>query len=70
MLEITTQLDEEGYKLRDVSVKGDSTATLLAQDSLHPVAEVIHQRIKEGSKPGVRRDGYKIGLSLEGGTVS
>jgi hypothetical protein len=31
------------------------------------VAEAIHRRIKEGSVPGQRNDGMKIGLALEGG---
>ena len=28
---------------------------------------MIHRRIQEGSKPGQRTDGLKIGLALEGG---
>ena len=31
------------------------------------VAEAIHRRIREGSQPGNRTDGLKIGLALEGG---
>jgi hypothetical protein len=37
--------------------------------SSHPVLHVMHQRLQDGSssRPGCRRDGYKLGLVVEGG---
>jgi predicted patatin/cPLA2 family phospholipase len=35
----------------------------------HPVPEVVFQRQKNGSLPGRRRDGLKIGLVIEGGAM-
>ncbi|KAM3571738.1 hypothetical protein VYU27_006217, partial [Nannochloropsis oceanica] len=64
---------EGGLRLRDLDVRGDSTATLLSSSSPsfsplpHPVAVAIHGRIASKSQPGARADGMKIGLSLEGG---
>ena len=29
--------------------------------------EVLQQRLQAGSKPGARRDGFKLGLAVEGG---
>jgi len=34
---------------------------------MHPVLELIHQRAEEGSQPGGRTDGRKLGLVVEGG---
>lgn len=34
---------------------------------MHPVLRLIHQRALEGSRPGSRRDGFKLGLAVEGG---
>ncbi|EWM23186.1 Acyl transferase/acyl hydrolase/lysophospholipase [Nannochloropsis gaditana] len=69
---------EGGLRLRDLDVRGDSTAALLSSSfppspspssspSFHPVAAAIHARIASRSTPGARTDGLKIGLSLEGG---
>ncbi len=33
----------------------------------HPVLELLHARVRSGSQPGERQDGYKIGLAIEGG---
>ena len=33
----------------------------------HPVLSVIRQRAREASRPGARRDGFKVGLCVEGG---
>ena len=33
----------------------------------HPVAEVLLERLGAGSQPGVRRDGHRVALVLEGG---
>lgn len=33
----------------------------------HPVAHLLHERIRSGSKPGQRSDGAKVGLAIEGG---
>lgn len=33
----------------------------------HPVAHLLHERIRAGSKPGQRSDGAKVGLAIEGG---
>ncbi len=35
--------------------------------SIHPVAQVLCQRRNEGSLPGARTDGYRVGLAIEGG---
>ncbi len=34
---------------------------------MHPVLELIIERTKQGSRPGVREDAYKLGLAIEGG---
>ena len=34
---------------------------------LHPVLEVLKQRLQQNSQPGSRTDPYKIGLAVEGG---
>ncbi len=34
---------------------------------MHPVIDLIQQRVEAGSKPGRRRDGQKLGLAIEGG---
>jgi predicted acylesterase/phospholipase RssA len=58
-----------GGKLLDLDVRGDSYAYLAsrADDDTHPVLEVMRQRLQEGSKPGARTDGFKVGLAVEGG---
>jgi predicted patatin/cPLA2 family phospholipase len=33
----------------------------------HPVARILYQRRDEGSLPGTRTDGYRVGLVVEGG---
>lgn len=33
----------------------------------HPVAQLLHERMAVGSKPGQRGDGARIGLAIEGG---
>jgi hypothetical protein len=33
----------------------------------HPVLELLRRRLAEGSVPGRRRDGFKLGLAVEGG---
>src|SRR5258708_18096456 len=33
----------------------------------HPVAQILYQRRNEGSLPGARTDGYRVGLVVEGG---
>jgi len=33
----------------------------------HPVLKILHDRVRSGSQPGERLDGYKIGLAIEGG---
>jgi len=33
----------------------------------HPVAQILYQRRNEGSLPGARTDGYRVGLAVEGG---
>jgi hypothetical protein len=33
----------------------------------HPALEVVRARMREGSAPGRRRDGHKVGLVVEGG---
>src|SRR5258706_16446205 len=33
----------------------------------HPVAQILYQRRDEGSLPGARTDGYRVGLAVEGG---
>lgn len=33
----------------------------------HPVLQMLHERVRAGSKPGQRQDAYKIGLAIEGG---
>jgi len=35
----------------------------------HPVIELIKKRAKEGSKPGKRKDTFKVGLIVEGGAL-
>ena len=35
--------------------------------SLHAVLDVMHQRLRSGSQPGGRGDGFKLGLVVEGG---
>jgi predicted patatin/cPLA2 family phospholipase len=36
---------------------------------LHPVAQVLWKRLEEGSRPGARTDGHRVGLAVEGGGV-
>ena len=33
----------------------------------HPVLEAVWERARSGSKPGQRRDAYRIALAIEGG---
>lgn len=33
----------------------------------HPVLDLLRQRLREGSRPGQRNDGFKLGLAVEGG---
>lgn len=33
----------------------------------HPVVQILYQRRDEGSLPGARTDGYRVGLAVEGG---
>ncbi|GBF93186.1 DNA-directed RNA polymerase I subunit-like [Raphidocelis subcapitata] len=33
----------------------------------HPVLDLIRARVREGSRPGARSDGFKLGLAVEGG---
>ncbi|KAI8470618.1 MAG: hypothetical protein J3K34DRAFT_458747 [Monoraphidium minutum] len=33
----------------------------------HPVLELVRQRLREGSVPGRRSDGFKLGIAVEGG---
>jgi|SRR5581483_10189597 len=35
--------------------------------TVHPVAQILAQRRNEGSLPGARTDGYRVGLVVEGG---
>jgi predicted patatin/cPLA2 family phospholipase len=37
--------------------------------TLHPVARVLWRRRAEGSRPGGRTDGHRVGLAVEGGGV-
>ena len=37
------------------------------QQQVHPVLEMLQQRACDGSKPGQRTDGFKLGLAVEGG---
>jgi hypothetical protein len=48
---------------------GHEQHSLPRHSSSHPVLHVMHQRLQEGSssRPGCRRDGYKLGLVVEGG---
>lgn len=48
---------------------GHEQHSLPRPSSSHPVLHVMHQRLQEGSssRPGCRRDGYKLGLVVEGG---
>lgn len=34
---------------------------------IHPVAQILYRRRDEGSLPGARTDGYRVGLVVEGG---
>ena len=40
------QIDHQGVKLRDLDVRGDSTATLLSKSQMHPVSS--HQPPRGG----------------------
>lgn len=33
----------------------------------HPAVDVVQARLREGSRPGKRRDSHKVGLVVEGG---
>ena len=33
----------------------------------HPAVEVVRARMRDGSRPGQRGDGFKVGLVVEGG---
>jgi hypothetical protein len=48
---------------------GHEQHSLPRHSSSHPVLHVMHQRLQEGSssRPGCRRDNYKLGLVVEGG---
>lgn len=46
----------------------NSSSTEL-QKKLHPVLSVILSRAKEKSKPGKRKDKYRVGLVIEGGAM-
>jgi predicted patatin/cPLA2 family phospholipase len=35
----------------------------------HPVVELMHRRVKQGSRPGERRDGRRLALVIEGGAM-
>jgi predicted patatin/cPLA2 family phospholipase len=40
-----------------------------AASQRHPVLEVLLERQRQGSKPGARTDGYRVGLVVEGGAM-
>src|SRR6476620_9162779 len=40
-----------------------------AAGSRHPVLEVLLERQRQGSKPGARTDGLRVGLVVEGGAM-
>mmetsp|Transcript_28925 Transcript_28925/g.41244 ORF Transcript_28925/g.41244 Transcript_28925/m.41244 type:complete len:581 (+) Transcript_28925:57-1799(+) len=58
------ELIHEGYRVRDLDVRGDTT---FDSDQLHPVVKALHNRIRDGSIPGNRTDGHRIAISIEGG---
>lgn len=69
--------DRQRGPLRSSSSKS-SRPLLLQQDNVghqhvphhssHPVLKVMHQRMQDGtSRPGSRRDNFKLGLVVEGG---
>jgi predicted patatin/cPLA2 family phospholipase len=37
--------------------------------ALHPVAQVLRTRREQGSRPGARSDGLRVGLAIEGGGI-
>ncbi|KAK9794392.1 hypothetical protein WJX73_007160 [Symbiochloris irregularis] len=43
------------------------THTRPQQEQQHPVLEVLQERMQSGSKPGARKDKFKLGLAVEGG---
>jgi hypothetical protein len=51
--------------LSRLSVVGESGAH--PHKGEHPVARLLHERMRLGSKPGQRADGARIGLAIEGG---
>ena len=50
-----------------ITTAGDLSAAIEEQEGLHPVLEVLRDRIRSGSRPGDRSDGFKLGLAVEGG---
>lgn len=42
-------------------------STSAAEAGLHPILEVLQERLRSGSRPGTRTDGARIGLVVEGG---
>ena len=59
-----------GTEYKNLDIRGDSSPLIAADGaarSHHPVATALHARRASGSRPGLRDDGQRIALAIEGG---
>lgn len=57
----------EGYRVRDLDVRGDVCSVLANPHFSHPVLELLHKRKTEKSLPGQRQDDHRVAIAIEGG---
>ncbi|KAJ1440264.1 acyl transferase/acyl hydrolase/lysophospholipase [Ochromonadaceae sp. CCMP2298] len=62
-------LFHQGYKVKDLDVRGDIAELLEDASYMHPVVRALHERKQGGSKPGERgaEDKARIAIAIEGG---
>jgi hypothetical protein len=65
-LESLKSLIQQGYRVQDLDVRGNTTRQSNS-DQIHPVVRALHQRALEKSMPGKRNDSRKVALAIEGG---
>lgn len=61
------QMIAEGYRVRDLDVRGDIASLLNTTTEIHPVVKELYKRKLSKSLPGYRTDGNRIAISVEGG---
>lgn len=68
--ELLKVIDERVVSVADLDIRGCLGRNNNSGDAVHPVVRAMQERVRSHSKPGGRRDGYKIALCIEGGGMS